>query len=563
MNINDHSLLPVLVATSLVVVSSLGFCQVIEDHSGEPDDRYRWASFGASIAIEGEWAVVGDPSAGTPTAPTTGLLVVYRRTDHGWSEWQTIAPQSTRPNQHFAESVALHGGDLVIGASGVGIGLVGRVYTYRLLGDSWIEGQALQASDGGLGFEYGRTVALDGETLVVGSPSYPAVSGNHGGACYIYRRGPYGWELSDQIIAPDAALLPQWEGYGYSRALAVDHDLIVVGAPSGRQGIVFVYRRSGAGWNKEADVSLSQLNPDTTMQFGSSVDVSNGTIALGAPVGVNPWSPGPTSVWMYDYDPVLQQWQQSQGMRASDWSLASPRDLFGSSLSLRRDRLLVGAPYGAVNGPLEGSAYLFERINGVWVEVEQFAASDPNGAWTPNGAQLGRSVALDALNNRVLVGAPDVWIPTSQIWYPGKAYFYDLNQGAVVCGPFPNAVGNGTRLTVTGTRTALDANVALSVYNAPPDRMGIFLAGPGGTQTPFGTAGASLCVGQPFSRLSDVQQIGPGGSAMLQLDFTTGPAANLISPGSRLTFQFVHRATDFLFGTQTINASEAVEVLFE
>ena len=144
--------------------------------------------------------------------------------------------------------------------------------------------------------------------------------------------------------------------------------------------------------------------------------------------------------------------------------------------------------------------------------------------------------------------------------FPGAAYFFDLNQGGVVCDAGLNSSTDGARLTVTGNREVGQANLSLAVYDAPPGFAGIFLMGPGGTPQPFGANG-SLCVGKPFARMTGIRTIGPEGSVMYQVDFTTQPASTLLYPGAKATFQFAHRDTDS--GQPTINTSQAVEVVFE
>jgi hypothetical protein len=245
-----------------------------------------------------------------------------------------------------------------------------------------------------------------------------------------------------------------------------------------------------------------------------------------------------------------------QKLRASDWNLASG-DRFGDNLCLRGDRLLVGAERGGYNGPLSGTAYIFERENGVWSEVERLVPSDPNpypGA-VGNPSAFASSVALDGANGRILIGAKHAYLPAYQEEFPGKAYFFDVNQGSVVCAGAP------TRLTLTGSRVVGDANLALSVYEGPPGMLGIFLVGPGGPPVPFGLG--DLCVGQGFDRLPGVFTIGATGSVMHQVDFSAPPAASLLLAGTTLTFQFAHR-DQILDGTvPIINASDAVEVVLQ
>ena len=551
----------VLPALALLGGRALG--QRVEDYQVGPPRNADFSDLGRSAAIEGEWAVAGDP---TSSAVKGGACLVYRRTDVGWELWQTLKPTADSWSQLFGYSVALHGGELVIGARRGGRDHAGRVHIYHLVSDRWIEVQQLRAFDGGYNYAFGESVAFDAQTLVVGSYGYlPA--GSYGyGTCYVYERGGGGWVLSERIPRPDHTQTPhhEWAFFGWS--CSVEDDVMVIGAPSNhRQGMAFVYRKGALGWQREADLYLPQYAPQIDMTFGHRVEVSGGTIAVSAPVPIGAWAPGPSSVWIFEYDSQLQSWVQVQWMRASDWGLVPEGDRFGVSLVLRGDRMIVGAERGGYNGPLSGTAYVFERDNGVWSEVERLLPSDPNPypGSSSNPSVFGSAVALDDQNGRILVGAIHAHAPGYQGFpFPGKAYFFDVNQGTVVCNGFSNATNAPTRLTVTGSRVVGDANLSLSVYDGPPGLVGIFLVGPGGPPRPFGVGG-SLCIGQPVSLLTGIRTIGPDGSAMHQVDFTAPPASNLLFPGATLTFQFAHRDQVVGTGLPTINASDAVEVVFQ
>jgi hypothetical protein len=325
--------------------------------------------------------------------------------------------------------------------------------------------------------------------------------------------------------------------------------------------MAFVFRRTPSGWIREADLYIPQYNPEFDMSLGASVGISGGTIAVGAPSFISAWMPGPSSVWIYEYDEQLEEWQPTQNWRASDEDLAQGMDLFGTSLALHGDNLVVSAPYGWAVGPKSGTAYRYERTNGEWNEVERLVSSDPS-TQVGLSSYFGSGVALDGINGRVLIGASGADI-AGQSGHPGKGYMFDINRGTIVCASPPNLTFKSTRFTVTGSKQASDANVALTVYDAPPGFGGIFLIGPGGTPFPLGEAGGSLCVGSPFARLTGFTTIGEEGSAMHQVDFGVDAAANMIQPGTRLTFQFIHRDVYVLNDLPTLNMSEAIEVLFE
>jgi hypothetical protein len=129
--------------------------------------------------------------------------------------------------------------------------------------------------------------------------------------------------------------------------------------------MTFVYRKRASGRQREADLCLPQYAPHIAMTFGHRVEVDGGTIAVCAPVPIGPWAPGPSSVWIFEYDQQFRSWVQVQGMRASDRNLTSGGDRFGVSLVLRGDRTIVGAERGEYSGPLSGTAYLVWHCCGV------------------------------------------------------------------------------------------------------------------------------------------------------------------------------------------------------
>ncbi len=560
------SIVRIPLATSLAILAllPLGFAQRTEHFQVSGSESIGNEHTGSSVAIDGEWAVVGDYGATTPVGLATGACVVYRQTELGWIEWQVLAPSTGAFLQQFGYDVALSGDELFVGARRGGADHAGRVFVYQLINDHWEGVQELRAFDGGPGFTYGQGLAIDDQTLVVGSMGYPDETYVTGGlgTVYVYVRSTAGWVLSERIPLPNHSTTPHglWSGFGW--ACALEGDVLVVGARgNGAHGMAFVYRRQSSGWVLESSLHLPQFSPDIELLFGSAVDIDNGVIVIGAPVSGTPLFWGPSMVAFFEYETTSQTWGLKQTVRASDASLSpGGLDKFGHALSLHGGRLIVGAYNGSYNSFHSGTAYIFEKTNGLWSEIERLVPTDPNPA-TGNPANFSSSVAFDGPSGRILIGSLDTLVPGSP-GNPGKAYFFDINQGPVVCAGAPNETLMPTRLTVTGSRRVADANLALSVYDGPPGLMGIYLIGPGGPPVPFGVAG-SLCVGQPFSRLTGIKAIGTEGSAMHQIDFTSGSAANLISPGAKLTFQFAHRDKVSGTGQATINASDAIEVVFE
>gem|GEM_PF-4131515 len=185
-------------------------------------------------------------------------------------------------------------------------------------------------------------------------------------------------------------------GDGFGGSVAIDGNYLVVGAPHEAQyaGAAHVFERVGNQWNEVA--YLKAANPSDGDVFGTSVDISGDTIAVGASQGANP-NPGFVYVYQRDSSGI---WQEQAILEGSGEGRG-----FGSSVALQDDQLLIGAPFQRLpGGPQTGLAYVFGRDPlGNWTELETLSPSNGD-----NGDIFGGSVALDGsvavVGGQVLVG---------------------------------------------------------------------------------------------------------------------------------------------------------------
>ncbi|MEL6712266.1 MAG: FG-GAP repeat protein, partial [Planctomycetota bacterium] len=305
----------------------------------------------------------------------------------------------------------------------------GAAYVFELDALAEVDQLAyLKASEIDADDRYGRQVAIDGDTLVVAATfddsgtSDPADgSVPDSGAVYVYRRLGTSWTLEAFLKGPSP---DAFDFFGWD--VAIDGDLIVVGAPtfdaasgappeddsSPQEGAGFVYRRASGTWALEA--VLQPAFGDTLDNVGWSVAVDGDRIALGAlgsdfSTGGPPGNDAlPNSGAVYVFEHAGGVWTQTAEIAPGG---ASELDWFGASLAMRGDALVVGAPLedSAVPGlggagqdeaaGAAGAAYLFEWNGGGWTEVESFKAALPGA-----GDRFGTSVAwLD--DERFAVGA--------------------------------------------------------------------------------------------------------------------------------------------------------------
>ncbi len=342
---------------------------------------------------------------------------------------QTYAKASnTQANDHFGYSVALDGDTLVVGApeedsaetgttgTGADNGAVdaGAVFVFVRNGTTWSQQAYLKASNTGAGDRFGWSVALSGDTLVVGAPQEDsAETGTAGtgadnnaadaGAAYVFIRSGATWSQEAYVKASNTGV---GDRFGWS--VSVNGDTMAIGAlledsvgtgttgtgadnNATNAGAAYVFVRSGATWSQEAYVKAS--NTDAGDVFGVSVALSGNTLAVGASgesslVANTPANNGaPSAGAVYVFVRTGTTWSEEAYVKASNIGAA---DAFGLSVALDGDTLVVGAPLedGADtgvggtqenNGAIDsGAAYVFFRTGTTWNQEAYVKASNTN-----------------------------------------------------------------------------------------------------------------------------------------------------------------------------------------
>ncbi|MBN1511939.1 MAG: thrombospondin type 3 repeat-containing protein [Phycisphaerae bacterium] len=287
----------------------------------------------------------------------------------------------------FGWAVALDGGTAVVGVfyddhdAGTD---AGSAYVYTLLGGRWVEQVKLIAPDAAGGDNFGWSVALQGDTAIIGAPLHSHSGLTGAGAVYVYVRSAGTWEPRAMLTASDAAPVDM-----FGRSVAVDGDLLVVGAngddDAGQDsGSAYVFVRSGADWMQEAKLCASDGTGSD--YFGYSVALSGDTALIGA--YRDGTETGAAYVFTRSDGPGTPQWAQQAKLTASD---GAETDLFGYHVSVSGDTALIGAgQHDLVGRPNAGAAYVFSRMDETWTEETRLTASDAAA-----GDCFGASVALD------------------------------------------------------------------------------------------------------------------------------------------------------------------------
>ena len=269
----------------------------------------------------------------------------------------------------------------------------------------WVEVQELLASPLQARANFGQSMALDGDTLVVGAYAEDlAPDIVNGGAAYVFERRDGTWLQQAKLVAADAA-----SGDDFSFRVAIADDTIIVTARwdthSGlyRAGSAYAFVRSGSTWTQQQ--KIYPADPQFRGRFGQSVKLADDEALISASKRELEYG----SVYAFQRQDGL--WTQQQKWFAPDRERYAE---FGARLALDGDSLLVSAPEDNVLGlSNSGAAYLYTRQAGSWAHRQKLAASDPaREAW------FGRSVAL--WRPLAVVGAASLRAPER----PGAAYVF-------------------------------------------------------------------------------------------------------------------------------------------
>lgn len=394
--------------------------------------------FGSSVATNGDTVVVGAYSK----ISNTGAVYIFERDQGGagnWGQVKKLAASDAAASDYFGLSVSIDGDTVVVGAEGKN-SFTGAAYIFeRNQGGAgnWGQVKKLTASDAAGNDEFGSSVSINADTVVVGAFG----KSSNAGAAYIFARNQGGggnWGQVKKLTASDAGTF----GYfGYS--VSINGNTVVVGSYGKLPGAAYIFERNQGGaenWGQVKRLTASDgIGGD---QFGISVAINLDTVAVGANHG-NRGTSGTVYIFKRNQNGV-GSWGEVKELTADDANLL---DEFGISVALDGDTLVVGA--WAINLLTGGAAYICERNqNGVegWGQVQKLTASD-----TAAHDQLGSSVGIEG--DTVVVGAVGKNSNT------GAAYTFDLTStpsptppANASCG-FSANLGSPPAPATTGTMT--------------------------------------------------------------------------------------------------------------
>ena len=365
--------------------------------------------FGYSVALSGDGnlALSGTYQDDQPGAANAGSAYVFVRSGSTWSQQTRLTASDGAADDYFGFAVSLNsdGTTALVGAqrdsTTVAI-ITGSAYVFVRNGTNWSQQTQLMAADGALYDYFGSTVSLnsDGNTALIGAPYDDTTAGTDAGSAYVFVRDGTSW--SQQIKLRDATGAAS-DRFGNAVALSSDGLMALVGASwddttaGTNAGSVSVFLRSGANWNRQAQLTAGDGSAGDALGRSVSLSSDGSTALVGACLDDTAAGTDAGSAFVFVRNGSC--WSPQAKLTASD---GAATDEFGISVSLSRDgnTALVGAFFEDTPAANAGSAYVFVRSGSSWSQQAKLTAAD--GAV---GDYFGCSVSLSGDGNTALVGA--------------------------------------------------------------------------------------------------------------------------------------------------------------
>ena len=369
--------------------------------------------FGVAVAVEGDTALVGALLANVDGNAAQGAVYVFVRSGDAWIVDTKLTADDGQAFDRFGASVAMDGDTALVGAWGAA-GSRGAAWVFTRAGGVWAQQGRLAADDGAVMDFFGESVALDGDTALIGAWGCDIGGHNEQGAAYVFTRSDGVWTEVHKFVADDGEAN---DSFGQSVALSGDAALIPsrfakVG-DNFLQGAVYASTRADGDWS--ALTKLAAADGAPLDRFGFSIAADGNSAVIGALGGNEDRGAA------YVFTRSEQGWIEQAKLGASD---GVEFDDFGQRVGIDGNRVIVGADFAAVDGrALQGAAYVFTRSGDTWSEESKLVAED--GA---ENDSFGIAVAIDGGN--ALVGS---WLAdVDGIADHGAAYLFEL--------PMPDAI---------------------------------------------------------------------------------------------------------------------------
>ena len=225
--------------------------------------------FGYSVAISGTTAVIGAPGY----AKNAGRAYVFRNSSGTWRQAAVLKGSDTVSDDYFGDATAISGTTILVGADGHGKS-AGRSYVFNEGATGWKQVAELKGSDTAAGDGFGYTVSVSGTSAIIGAPDHL----KNAGRAYVFARSGNAWDQMAELKGSDTVA-----DNGFGVSVAISGNSALVGAPGFDKAVgrSYIFSNTGTGWTQAAELKGSGTVASDA--FGYSAAISGNVAVLGAP----------------------------------------------------------------------------------------------------------------------------------------------------------------------------------------------------------------------------------------------------------------------------------------
>lgn len=262
---------------------------------------------------------------------------VHVRSGTSWAVQAFLEQPGGFPGVYDSDTAVMISGDTAI----VGDQYEGAVYVFVRSGSSWSQQASLAASDGAIGGSFGRSIAIDADTVLISAHGDDVGEISNAGSAYVFVRSGTSWTQQAKLTAaaPDA-----WAHMGSSVALSGDTAVVGIW----KKASAFVFVRSGSSWTQQATLT-SDTGGD---HFGDTIAISGDTVLIGAHRH-NSDNEDPLAGAAFVFKRTGSTWNLQEKITLPG---ARGGERFGSSVAIGTDTLVIGADGSNAGG---NAVYLY------------------------------------------------------------------------------------------------------------------------------------------------------------------------------------------------------------
>ena len=372
-------------------------------------------TFGWSVNIRGDYAIVGSPKTTINGNTLQGSAYIFFRNNGVWQMQQQIYANDGSAQDHFGYSVSIDSNYAVVGAywdchTNSSGNREGSAYVFTRNGTVWTQQAKLIASDPSAGDWFGYSVSIYNGYIAVSAPFKDILTNTDKGAVYIYSIVNGIWTYRTWLTSLVGGNV---SFFGYS--IQLDGTNLIAGAPNSdvngnvNEGSAFIFSRTGNLWSQVGELYAGSYATTFNMYMGTSVSISGNYAVVGAPGYINPSHLPQTAKGIaIVFGKVNGVWTRLSMVRPLDGETGLE---FGASVAIEGETIVVGGRgYNVDLFEKQGRCWVYRRNGSSWSLYRTI--DDINGM---EQGRFGGSVAMDGFN--VIIGAPGKYTDKGEVFF--------------------------------------------------------------------------------------------------------------------------------------------------